>query len=169
MSNGYCTNDDVKEYINLCSLASLTNDGDPTSVSVSDAKIDFARTSATADIDSYLVNVYDLVITHSIKPDFLRHCEAIFICVWICRHTANGTIPPGLQSFYDEKVENLKSIAEGKRQVPGIAVRSDPGVSMSNLTHDQRFGVNKIRTAPMLNTGDQRSVVPRSTDYVQAY
>jgi phage gp36-like protein len=165
--SGYCTNDDVKHYLPLCALPSLTNDGDPTAISIDDTVINFARTSATADIDSYLVNIYDLTVTHAVKPDFLMHCEAIFICVWICRHAANGTIPPGLQTFYDEKMKNLQSISEGKRQIPGIAPRSDPGVSMSNITHDQRFGPNKLRTAPLTNTGDQNSVVPRNTDYIQ--
>lgn len=162
----YSTNIDVRQYLPLCALPSLTRDGDPTAVSIDDARIDFAGTSATADIDSYLVNVYDLTVTHSLKPDFLRHCEAIFICVWICRHSSNGTIPPGLQAFYDEKTADLVAISQGARQIPGIAVRSDPGVSMSNLTHDQRYGVNKLRTAPLTNTGDQNSVVPRNTDYI---
>lgn len=163
---GYCTNADVKQYLPLCALPSLTNDGDPTAATVDDDRIDFARTSATADVDSFLVNQYDLTAAHALKPAFLLHCEAIFICVWICRHSANGAVPPGLQALYDERMQALSAISLGQRQIPGMAVRADPGVSMSNLHHDQRWNRTKIRTTPLINTGDQNSTVVRNTDYL---
>lgn len=162
--SGYCTNADVKEYVRQCALPSLL-DGDPNSATIDEDKIDFARTSATQDIDSLIVNQYDLTVTHAIKPAWLVHCEAIIIAMWIFRHTQNGAIPPGLQAFYDERMKALAEISEGKRQIPGIAVRSDPGPSMSNVRHDQRYDSRKLRTSPWTNTGDQNSVVPRNTDY----
>lgn len=162
---GYSTNADVKKYISLCALPALTT-GDPTELATDDAQLEFARECATEDIDSYILGQYDLESAHAVKPKWLVHTEAIFICVWIFRHSTNGAVPPGLQTFYDERIEALQQIKMAQRQIPGLAVRSDPGVSMSNLTHDQRWsGTHKIRTSIYENTGDQRSVVARNYDY----
>lgn len=164
----YSTNTDVRQYISLCDLPSLTSDGDPTAVNIDDSKIDFAGTFATDEIDYYLVKMYDLTATHAVKPDFLKHCECIVLCVWLCRHSSNGTIPPGLQALYDERIKMLKDVNEGRMQIPGVAVRADPGCSMSNLILDPRWVTKKVRTQPMNDTGDQNSTVVRNTDYMPA-
>lgn len=157
----YSTNVDVKRYINLCALPALTT-GDLSSVTVDEDQIEFAREYAFEDINGYIVNQYDLTTANAVKPNWLSHTEAIFICVWIFRHSANGAIPPGLQQFYDERLMALQQISQGQRQIPGLSVRSDPGVAMSNLHVDQRYDSHKIRTEPWTNTGDQRSVVVRN-------
>ena len=134
----YSTNADVKRYIGLCALPSLTNGGDPLATSPDDDQLAFAREFAFEDINGYIVNQYDLTAANALKPKWLTHTEAIFICVWIFRHSSNGTIPPGVQQFYDERLQALQQISQGQRQIPGLAVRSDPGPSMSNLHVDQR-------------------------------
>jgi len=157
----YSTNADVRRYISLCALPSLTT-GDPSALSVDDDQLEFAREFAHQDINGWIVGQYDLAVAESVKPKWLVHTEAIFICVWIFRHSSNGAIPPGLQQFYDERMQALQQISQGQRQIPGISVRCDPGVSMSNLHIDQRFDSHKIRTQPWTNTGDQRSEVVRN-------
>jgi hypothetical protein len=157
----YSTNADVRRYISLCALPSLTT-GDPTAPTTDDDQIEFAREFAYEDINGFIVNQYDLTTADAVKPNWLSHTEAIFICVWIFRHTSNGTVPPGLQQQYDERMQALQQISQGQRQIPGLSVRSDPGVSMSNLHIDQRFDSHKIRTQPWTNTGDQRSEVVRN-------
>lgn len=162
----YSDNEDIKQYLPLCQLTSLTNSGDPTAVTIDDDKLSLAREFAFADVNSSIVSQYDLTVTDAVKPDWLKHAEVIIACVWICRLAANGSIPPGLQALYDERMQALSEIKLGQRQIPGVHVRSDPGVSMSNLTHDQRWQRTKIRTTPILNTGDQNSAVVRNTDYM---
>lgn len=162
----YATIDDVKIYLPLCSLPSLTNDGNPGALSVNEDLVAECINAAEAEIDSYVVSQYDLIQAHAINPDWLRHCSAIVTCVWISRLGANGTVPPGLQSLYDEKLNALQKIQLGQRMIPGLSTRADPGVSMSNLTYDPRWDLAKIRTQPAANTSDQNSVVPRNTNYV---
>lgn len=162
----YATTADIKVYLPMCSLPSLTNEGDPAAITVDEDVISTSLEAAQAEMDSSIVAQYDLTSSHAVKPPYLKHMQAILACVWICRLSANGTVPPGLQSQYEEKIQQLMEIKLGQRMVPGLAVRSDPGVSMSNLTHDPRWDATKIRTRPMINTGDQNSVVPRNTNYI---
>lgn len=163
MTNPYCSATDVTTYIGSCAMPQVTT-GDPTSVTTDTAFIAYAINAADAEIDSHLVHQYDLEITHALHPDWLRHTSAIIAAVWIFRSGQNGTIPPGLQAWFDERMQALQSIGEGKRQIPGVNVKADPGVSMSNLRHDQRPADKKIRTMPWLNTGDQNSTQVRSID-----
>lgn len=157
----YSTNDDVYRYINACSIPALTT-GDPASRSVDVDQVEFAREYAFEEINSFIVNQYDLAIANATKPAWLAHTEAILICVWLCRHSSNGTVPPGLQSYYEERMQALDLISKGQKQIPGLAYRADPGVSMSNLHIDHRYDSHKIRTQPWTNTGDQRSEVVRN-------
>lgn len=162
--SGYSTNTDVSSYINACALISLTN-GDGTSTGVNEDQINYARSWATAEIDSFLTSQYDVTNAHALKPDWLVHCETILICVWLCRHTANGTIPPGLQAMYDERIKYLGEIQKCQKQIPGLARRADH-MSMSNLHHDQRYtGGRQVRTVLFDNTGDQASTQVRNLDF----
>lgn len=164
MTTPYCTIADVTKYIGACAMPQVTS-GDPTSAAVTDDDfVDFAIEAVDAEIDSYLVDHYSLTVTHASASIWLRHCSAIMAAVWIFRAGQNGTVPPGLQAWFDERIAALKEISQGKRQIPEVGVKADPGVSMSNLRHDQRPADKKIRTMPWLNTGDQNSTNVRSLD-----
>lgn len=144
----WCTLAEVEDLLSANGVSASTNDNYDNSVA--DATIvDNAIARGRTILSQYLVQKYDIeVITSS--AEWVKWAAATFAAIEIMRRKG-GVVPPGLQELYEQYTEFLKNVQSGTFQVPGLYPRSSPGISVSNITMDNRYNRAKIRVVSTIS------------------
>ena len=118
--------------------------------SVTDATIvDNAIARGRTILGQYLVQKYD-ISTITSANEWIKWAAATFAAIEIMRRKG-GVVPPGLQELYEQYTGFLKEVQAGSFQVPGLYLRSSPGMAVSNLTMDNRYNRAKVRVVSTIS------------------
>lgn len=157
----YCSETDIEDIMSTHFTLETTND-DGSLNDDDDTKVLNAIVRAEQRIQQYALNRYTDTLLQS--NEWIRWCCATFAAVQLARRRGNA-IPNGLQDEYDEYLAHLQLVRDGKAEVPGLLPRSEPGMTMSNVTYDQSSRRRKIRVSKTISAGEQTSEKPRHIDW----
>lgn len=124
---------------------------------------------AEAHINQFLARFYNL--TSLSGNIWIRWACATVAAVYLMRRRG-ASEPSGLTALYEEVDSFLALVAQNLAIIPvtdadaGTAtlLTQNAGITMSNLTVDQRYRYNKMRVTPANSTGPQASKLPRMFD-----
>lgn len=168
----YCSENDIISVLSSVGVTFATDDNRSGSLSGAEVTaIDDCISQAQSKINYFLVRWYQL---SSIPGNtWIRWCTAIMSACQLMRR--RGEVPPdGLKLQEDQYLQWLEEIQNGRGLLPpdgendAKLIVSGSGMTMSNLTIDQRFRTAKIRYVPRLSTGPAGPnvpAIPRFPDY----
>ena len=144
----WCTLAEVEYLLSANGVAASVNDSQDNAVA--DATIvNNAIARGRTILSQYLFQKYDIdTITSSVE--WVKWAAATFAAIEIMRRKG-GVVPPGLQELYEQYTGFLEKVQTGTFQVPGLYLRSSPGISISNITMDNRYNRAKIRVVSTIS------------------
>lgn len=169
ISPAYCSESQVERYLSsqgVIDFADHDEDGTANVEVVNDC-----INQATEEMDLYLRQRYTQDILGTSK--LVERWATVLAARFLCQRRGNP-VPASLEGEY-ERIANpdgglLARIADGSRQLPGLALREDLRPTMSNVDIDRRYQRSTVRVsrqnssdAPTKLTQDQ------SIDYPQRY
>jgi len=158
----YCTITEINDLMSEHGIAAATDDVGGESL-VDSSVVNNAIERAEQRIKQFVTGRYD-VTQFSSSNKWLKWCCATLSCVALYRRRGN-LIPPGLQEQYDEYIEHLQAIRDGRGEIPDQAPRTEFSMAMSNLRIDHRYPTGKSRVVTTVSTGGQDSAKPRHVDH----
>lgn len=161
----YCSETDIEDVMSTHFSLETTND-DGSLNDDDDTRILNAIVRAEQRIQQYALPRYADSLLQS--NTWVRWCCAVFSCVQLARRRGNP-VPVGLQEEYDEYMEHLALVRSGKAEIPGLTPRSEPGITMSNVTVDLASHRRKIRVSKTISAGDQNSRKQRHVDWREQF
>lgn len=147
----YCTITDVQNIISADGVTYRVDDG--TALDLYTAVID----EASSIIDEYALRFYTSTALEAAR--WVTH-KCANIAAWLLC-TRRGNAPPtGIAMRYEQAMDDLEKVSEGKKQIPGAGQRRDCAPCVSNV---------RIRLDPFPRTvvEPNRSSRQKPTDYKQ--
>ena len=123
--------------------AKTATDDDYNNVVADPDIVDNAIINARLWLSTYLTQKYDIDLITSAN-EWVKWSTALVASVALLRRKG-GAVPPGLQEAYEELREFLKGIQSGSLVAPGLTLITQPGISVSNVTMDDRYNRAKVR------------------------
>lgn len=160
-----CTISEVEDVLSYWG-AKLATDDERADASPDTTKVDNAIERATVRIHQYISLRYETSVLES--NDWAKWCCAVFASVQLMRRRG-GAVPPGLMDEYNEFIAHLEKVQSQLAEIPGVTQQNEPGLTMSNLTVDQRFRSAKIRAIRSVSAGETSSKKPRRMDYHEGF
>lgn len=169
LSTVYCTETEVERFF---STNAVTDFADHNQDGVADTGVvDDCINQATEEIDMYLRQRYTQA---GLETSTLVNRWAVAIATrFLCQRRGNppsDSLEKEWERIADPDNGLLVQIAEGKRQLPGIALRADLRPTWSNLQVDRRWRRSSIRVS-QTNSSDADTALKQDkvVDYPQRY
>lgn len=170
LSTVYCTEAQIQLYLSSNAVTDFADhDYDGTADT---GVVDDCINQATEEIDLYLRQRYTQAVLAT--STLVERWAVVMASVYLCQRRGN-VVPDSLHREYERIADTseglLVQIAQGKRQLPGKALRADLRPSWSNLTVDRRYRRSTVRVtrtnstdAPTELTQDETIEYPRMFD-----
>lgn len=140
--SAWCTQAEIEDLLSATGVSVSTNDNMDNAVS--DALIvSNAIERGQSRLGQYLIGKYDTDIITSSNV-WVKWANAAFAAIEIMRRKG-GVVPLGLQEIYEEYIDILKDVKDGTGLIPGLVLRTSPGISVANITLDNYYNRAKIR------------------------
>jgi phage gp36-like protein len=109
-----------------------------------------AAVYATRDVDLYCGRFYD---PSALYPSYLVHEWAVFICAYRVMKRRGNPAPDSVLEDYQETIERLEMIRDGKLKLPGVPVRNTHAPTLTNYSINDNWGFAKLRRDPVTSVG----------------
>lgn len=143
LSTVYCELEDLQRFM---TTQGVTDWADHDADGMADTDIvEDCINQATEEIDLYARQRYTQAVL-STSTLINRWCMVMatrFLC-----HRRGNSPPASVEVEWERISQHLEDISQGKKQLPGMALRDDLRPTMSNLKIDRRFRHSKIRVRP---------------------
>jgi len=120
---------------------------------------------ATARVMSYAsqrYNTSDLVNSWTVNQ-----WATVIACRWLAKRLFQAA-PAGIESDYEEAMEELKAVKAGKLNIDDVPTRTASWPSFSNVTLDDRFNIRKVRVEPVISD-NVPTQYPQSVDWLSLW
>ena len=142
-ANVYTDRAGVEMILGSCGVNLRINDSETTVVSTSEELyLTHATYIASQEIDMYISNKYDPSV---MSESWLIYNWASVMAAYRVTLRRCGSPPASLQWEYEQVMDKLSQVANGQLQIAGLASLATPGIAMSNMRMDPRFGYKQMR------------------------
>lgn len=145
----YATQTDVEAVLSQLGVT-LRADDDEDGVSET-ANITYALQEASSQVDFYLLQRYTAAVLAT--SDYVIKATAALAACLLSRRRGN-VVPGSIDAACEKYSKQLEQIATGQYQLPGAAMRDDPGITVTGLAVDLRYPHVPVRRTPIRSTGD---------------
>ncbi len=161
LTTTYCTLAELDRYLSANAVIDFADhDGD---AAADTDVVEDCVNQATEEIDLYLRQRYTpaALATSTLVNRWCVVLSARFLC-----HRRGNPVPDSIERDYERIADPgeglLVQVSEGRRQLPGIALREDLRPTWSNLQVDRRYRHSKIRVTKA-NSSDAPTKLTQDT------
>jgi hypothetical protein len=142
-ANVYTDRAGVEMIMGACGVNLRINDSETTVISTAEELyLTQATWIASQEIDMYLLNKFN---TETLTGSWLIYNWASVMAAYRVTLRRCGSPPASLQWEYEQVMDKLAQVANGQLQIAGLASLATPGIAMSNMRIDPRFGIKQMR------------------------
>jgi hypothetical protein len=144
----WCTITEVQFWMSEEGVEVATND-DQTQTTPDLTIVNPAIIQARLWLSQYLVQKYDISLITSAN-EWVKWSTAVAASVILLRRKG-GVVSAGLQEAYEALTAFLEGVQSGTLVAPGLTLVASPGISISNVTMDDRYNRAKVRVVQSIS------------------
>lgn len=144
----WCDTPEVEWWMSVDGVKTATDD-DYDNVVADPLIVADSIVNARLWLSTFLTQKYDIGTITSAN-EWVKWSTALVASIYLMRRKG-GPVPPGLQEAYEELKEFLKGVQSGILVAPGLSLVASPGISISNVTMDDRYNRAKVRVVQTIS------------------
>lgn len=157
----WCDISEVEWWMSVDGVSDSTNDRQ-TNITADTTIVDNSIIQARLWLSQFLTQKYDVSLITSAN-EWVKWATGLVASIYVMRRKG-GMVPVGLQEAYEELRDFLKGVQSGSLVAPGLVLLASPGISISNVTMDDRYNRAKVRVVQTISWPNGLSKLSQFTD-----